>query len=323
MASNAFSRSWSLFKSGLSICQSHPKLIWLQAAFAGFGMIYFLLVQLPIAFFGGYIYKVVLAGESNLPAWVDRPYNTYIFWPIFAVSLIVWIYLTVSTGIASYHGVKQALNGGHVSIRECLAFAWERRRQAMSWSLLSAAVTGLRYLFQELIEKFTGGLAAPLFAKILVWLGFAAADTAWGFATVFVIPVIAEEGVYPAEAVKRSADTFGKTWMGKMITDATAGTIIGLVALLGYVIIMAGGMALALEVFSGSATIITVAITGFLVLGYTLACVGVANVISATYNSVLYRYATTGDVVGPFMSEYIVNAYKPAPEKKMFGVRMP
>jgi hypothetical protein len=318
-----------LFKAGLSLCQSHPRLFIFPVLQSLSGIALFFLIQVPLFIFSGFFYHQIInppgVNVEGTPAFFIHDYNPYLFWPLFLVTVYAAIWITVYFAVAFYAGVKQALNGEQVDLAQALALANSRISVISGWALISTLIYVLRLVVETILNKIFDGLGASLLTRILSAIGFTLADVAWSLAITYAIPVLAEEGTGPLETVSRSANTFKKTWGTRVIADGAAGLVIGLAWLVG-----AAAMGIGFFLVQGSLSggpflgaLITLVVAEVV---WAVVCGLAGTVMTTTFNAVLYRYSTTGDVVGPYLSEFVTTAFKPVPMgkveakmKSMFG----
>src|SRR5205823_7496811 len=90
-----------------------------------------------------------------------------------------------------------AINGDDPSFSEGVGIAWNRLGGIAGWAAYS--------IFVAVVLGFVKSI------KGLRWLG-TAAEIAWSFATIFVVPVIALEGLDSASARQRSFQLAMENW---------------------------------------------------------------------------------------------------------------
>jgi hypothetical protein len=195
--------------------------------------------------------------------------------------------------------VRKRFAGETPTIRDGLGFAAQNVGRIFQWALVNATV----------------GVVLQAIGERAGWLARLAADLigfAWSLATFFVVPVLVYEQVGPFDALKRSAETFRKTWGESLTGHLGIGIAFGLLA--------AGGVvATILGVVAGFSVIGSSTALGFTVVGISLVgCVlylTVLGVLQSTLQSIFlaacYQYATTGAAPYPFTREYVAEAWPP------------
>lgn len=184
-----------------------------------------------------------------------------------------------------------AFDGERMGPREAIRMAWGKRRRIAQWSLISSLV-GM--LLAEIANRLPGG------ARLVVRF----VGAAWGLATIFVVPILAMEGVGPVDALKRSAGLVKRRW-GEGISGRISISAWTVLATLPLVILLVIGVAL-LHRHPG---------TGVTLIGFSLiAIVAVLTAAAATqqvFAVALYRYAidapiggfTSADLEYPFVPD--------------------
>lgn len=195
-----------------------------------------------------------------------------------AIALYPSTLASVFFNVALANAASAAFDGERLSAREALSMAWVKRRRIALWALISVLVGTL---INELASRIPGG------GRIVAWL----AGAAWGLATIFVIPILAMEGIGPVDALRRSASLVKQRW-GEGIT--------GRVAIGAWSVIAAVPLAIVLGV--GSALLETHPETGVALIVLSLAGLfALFAVVAATqqvFTVALYRYAIDAPIGG-------------------------
>ncbi len=200
-------------------------------------------------------------------------------------------FLTVFFNAAIVAAALERLEGRQASARDGIRMTWERRTYVLEWALFSATV-GLIVMAIRSKGDWVG--------RVFAWLF----DIAWGYATVFVAPVLVTREVGPIDALRSSAALFKKTWGENIVQDIGMGVLV-----LG-AIIAAVAIALPVGVAFGL-------IPGIVVAGVLIAAVSaVFSAFDSVFNAALFRYATTGEPPAAFASLDLGRAYIPKAEKK-------
>lgn len=188
--------------------------------------------------------------------------------------------------------------GGNPTLRDGLEFSTRNVGIIFQWALLSATVGMLLRWLQER----TGWLG-----RIVIGL----VGLAWSLATLFVVPVLVHERVGPIAALKRSAETFRRTWGEAVITNvgmSLAFNLLALPALLVVLAAVAGAIALA---GTNGALAVAVLLGGIgLALVYGVALAIVHSTLQGIFLTACYEYATTGTVPSAFSQHHVAQAWR-------------
>ena len=230
---------------------------------------------------------------AGLVAAFDSPYGA-------APAIIAGIY--VMTVIGQFAGVALAacadrtLHGQPTTFGDGIAAARDRMPQILAWAAVMVVVGGLINALQAVLRDAAGGIVGAIFGGI--------ANAAWGVATFFVVPVLAEEGLGPIDAIKRSAGIIKARWGEGVIGSASIGLAVLLVGYLPATLVIVAGVALSNSVPA---------------LGILLAIIGVIGIVAATlvqaavgsvFRVVLYRFATTGEALPGFQQDQLAHAFR-------------
>jgi hypothetical protein len=195
--------------------------------------------------------------------------------------------VAVSSSVATFfnaavvHCAARLFDGEETSVREGLAAAWRVRRQIATWAVVAATLGTVVYVLDEKFGAI-GSLARLVF------------DLAWALLTYFVVPVIVLDGETGVRGqLRRSGSLFRETW-GESVSATVGVSFVFLVAAVPGLVLLAAGYFLLDGLFGVSA----------LVGGGTIivACLVGSQTVQAIVRTALYRYATTGERVGPFSS---------------------
>jgi hypothetical protein len=253
----SFGNSWALMKISLRVIRKDKELL----LFPIFSLICCLIV---LASFIGVFFIVglpTLDTSTSIILWV-----VYFFIMYFLLYFFIIFFNTAIVGCATIR-----LTGGDPTIRDGFRIASQRIGKILVWTLVSATVG---VILQAIRER--GGWVGKIVAGII---GFA-----WTYATFFIIPVLIyeEEGVWGS--VKRSVDLFKRTW-GETFTGSFGfGIIFVLLALLGILPVVAGG--LVTGGFTGVIVGLTIAFIYWIVIG------ALAAAANGVYVAALYQFAT-------------------------------
>lgn len=277
-------RSWELGKASWSIMTGNPQLL----LFPMIATIALLISSAAIGGMGwGVIYAMGLDLSTELSA--DNIPGIIVVVLISLVGSIVTIYFnTALTG-----AVLRQIDGQPATLSDGLAVANSRKQAIVGWALL---VTTVGLLLAVIRDK--GGVAG----RVVAWIG----DIAWTLATFFVVPILATHNIGPIDALKESGRLFKRTWGEQVVGNAGIGLfafIIGLPLILVAVVVAGIGFA------TGSIPVIVVTlIVAGLLIGLTVA---IGSTLSGIYRTVLYRWATSGEVAQGFPQEAVSGAFVP------------
>jgi hypothetical protein len=170
------------------------------------------------------------------------------------------------------------VRGGHASVGHGLAVALGRLPQIVAWGLVNATVGAI---LSALREK--GGIGGALLSFV--------GGLAWGIATLFVLPVVIVEGLYPIGAMKRSVAIL-RSLFGP---DAALGSFRRAWGYgLAYLVVVFGGIiaAIALIVLAVAAQNVAVSVPAVIaaVLIFGLMAI-ITSALGAMVSAVLYVYA--------------------------------
>jgi hypothetical protein len=131
-------------------------------------------------------------------AWLYAINGPWVFYvPLVAIGISSVVFVGIFLNVALAGATAQLLNGEEPTVRDGLDIAWSRLGGIAGWAGFSLVVA----LFLSVIESIKG----------LRWVG-KAAEVAWGFATIFVVPLIAVEGLDSEGARRRSFQLVKENW---------------------------------------------------------------------------------------------------------------
>jgi hypothetical protein len=277
-------RSWELGKASWSIMMANRQLL----LFPMIATIALLISSAAVGGFGwGVIYALGLDLSTELST--NNVPGVIVVVLISLVGSIVTIYFnTALTG-----AVLRQIDGQSATLSDGLAVANSRKRAIIGWALVMTTV-GLALA----IIRDKGGLAG----RVVAWIG----DIAWTLATFFVVPVLATHDIGPIDALKESGRLFKRTWGEQVVGNAGIGLfsfIIGLPLVLVAFVVAGIGFA------TGSIPVIVLTlIVAGLLIGLTVA---IGSTLSGIYRTVLYRWATSGEVAAGFPQEAVRASFVP------------
>jgi hypothetical protein len=267
------SRGWRLAKQSLAVVRSDPALAGLVIV----GGVLAAVVVLP----GMMLALLVGGGEPTEPALA-----------VLAVAGYLLHAVTVFFGVALVHAAARVIDGEDATVRQSIAFGFERLRPILGWALVGALVS----LALSLLRR------SGLLGAILAGLGSAA----WSLVTFLAVPVVAFEGLGPIATLKRSAALFRERWGEQITGNVGIGLVFFLLSLPAIALVVAG---VALVVADAGLLGWLVVVAGVLAIG---AVIVLGRAASATFGAVLYYYAVTGEAPPEFASGDLRTVVRPA-----------
>jgi hypothetical protein len=267
------SRGWRLTQVAWRLIRADRTMVVLALAGIGSATFFTFLVFLAGGFFSAAAHS---QGHMGLVALIA-------LYP----STLLSIFFNVALACAA----SAAFDGERLSADEALRMAWGKRKRIAAWALISTVVGTL---IAEAANRLPGG------GRIVAWF----AGAAWGLATIFVIPILAMEGVGALDALKRSSSVVKSRW-GEGLS--------GRVAIGAWSVVVAVPLAIGLAV--GAALLRSHPAAGVLTIGVSLlGLVATVAAVAATqqvFAVALYRYAidapiggfATSDMQYPFVAD--------------------
>jgi hypothetical protein len=136
---------------------------------------------------------------------------------------------------------------------------------------------------------------------------------AWSLATLFVIPIIAYEGVGGFEAIKRSAGVIKRRWGEAVVGQAGIMLVMWILAIVVGVVFGVIGI-IALSSGSGVGLGIGILLIAVAILG-VLFIIALASTLQSIYTTVLYQYAAMGQTSEAFSRNLLDSAFRPTPSR--------
>lgn len=209
-------------------------------------------------------------------------------WVLLGVSSYFATVVAVFFNVALAGCVAHSLEGRDTTVSEGIAIARSRLKQILAWAFIATVVSMIIRAVQE---------RAGFLGAIIGAIG----GVAWNLATLFVVPVLALEGLGPIAALKASAQTFKARWGEGLTGNALIGLITGLGVMVAFAMIFVGIIA-----FPPSALIAWIAL-------WLVAVVVFAAVMAAfnqVFNTALYIYSRDGKTAGPFTEAEFQAAFR-------------
>ena len=219
-------------------------------------------------------------------------------------------YIGITMAAATYAASNQALEGEKISIRRSFAQVWQNRAALTRWWLFSSLVFGVIQIINHLLETFSS-LFGPVLEKVFPALVNSILSVTWGVATYFSIPILMQHPDRPVATLKQSAQLFKQTWGERFSMNIGIG-LVGLINL-GLSLLLTAIITLKLL------PLILVGISNsqfqllFFIIFLSLSSIFATIIYCADsiFKASLFRYAETGDYVGPFNADLIQTAFTP------------
>jgi hypothetical protein len=241
------------------------------------------------------VYPVVAAVVALVAFWVVTGVGIavekaasapWLILPFLLAGLYVGMYFVTYFTVGLAAAAQQSIDGRDTGLRDGLRVARTRRGPIARWALLE--------LTFGLLMSVIGSLLNQAGARVLANLVAATAGIAWSVATVFVIPVVALEGLGPRDALTRSVDLVRSRWGEAVVGRTGIGAVVFLIAIAP----VAG-----LSVAATQLDKVNPALSGVadaLVALVVVVAVVLGSTLSVIFRTELYRYAIAGELTGGF-----------------------
>jgi len=238
---------------------------------------------------------------SGLPAYqfffrmseeAARPYVEHPAADAVMYALIFVNYLCVAFIVTFFQAglvaiVHARLRGERMGLGDGLRVAASHAGKIFLWSLLSATVG---VVLNAVSRSYAGGKIVAMFA-----------GAAWTLVTFFIVPTLILEPGTIGQAIKRSTETFKRTWGETLAMNFSVGTFMTLIAALSLFLMLP---LIATQDF-------TLILTGFGVqVLFLVLLTFLSSTLDAIMRVVLYVYATTGAVPAGANADVIAGAVR-------------
>jgi hypothetical protein len=222
---------------------------------------------------------VVGDGGEGPVAWALIALITYL-------AAVVGIYFQVATVWAA----NEHFEGRDPTLSSSMSAANAHLGQIAGWAVL---VTVIRLVGAFLRQRGSvGALAGGLL------------DALWAFASFLVVPAIVLAGLGPIDALKHSTASLRQTWGENIIGRVGLGA-------LGFLAFLVVLPLFALAVWAVTQGSVVSALVVGVIAVVLLALAGVVTaVLSGVYQTALFRYAETGNTVGPFSGAQLAGGFR-------------
>ena len=291
---NRFSRSWSLFKSTLSVLNADKELLW----FPVLASVVTVVVSIALLAAGIALAAAFPGVSMSLGAMVSdngeegSPLGILMtFMGVFLYSLVmVFIGNYFMTGLA--RAALMRFDGQDPTFGDGLRIANGRLGAIFGFSVIAATVGVLLSALRG--RSGNGNTGGQIAAAI--------GGAAWSVVTFLVIPVIAATDTGAIDSIKRSGSLLRKTWGEQLIGSGGIGLVFGLAM---FAEIALTGLLIALVIDSGAA-VAAIVILG--ILGFVLLAV-LNSALGGIYKAAVYEYAVSGEVAQQFDATTIQGAF--------------
>jgi Family of unknown function (DUF6159) len=272
---NRIQTSWEMAKRSWAVLRSDKSLAW----FPVFSLLGSLVV---IGAFAGLVAATGLDKDGTKDSLAPIGY-VFIVLAYLGLAFVQTYFLA-----ALVAGADARLQNRHSTVSTALQVANSRLHRLLPWAIVTATVT---MILQAIEERF--GFIGRLVAGLV--------GLAWNLITFLTIPILVLEDLGVGAALRRSKDLFKKTWGENVVGQAGLG-IVGFLAALPGVILIAIGAAI------GTAGLI---VFGAIGVAWIIVSATVVAALSGIYRTVLYRFASTGQVPAAFEGVDIQGAFRP------------
>ncbi|MFL5869384.1 MAG: DUF6159 family protein [Thermoleophilaceae bacterium] len=243
------------------------------------------LVLFPL--YGAVALLVVVAPLAGPGAWLADRGDSVPGVALIAAGIYAAAFITTFFGVALAAAADRALRGKPGGLGYGFGVARTRLRAIAGWALLTATVS----LVIRALES--RGEIAQIIGRLF--------GGAWSLVTFLALPVVAEEGLGPIAALKRSAGLFRERWGGQLGGMASIGIKVLVFGTLPSIGLVVAGVA----ILSGSGSAGLGA--GAILVALGVAGFGISMLVGSALRQVfavaLYRYAVDGQALGGFSTE--------------------
>jgi uncharacterized protein DUF6159 len=272
---NRIQTSWEMAKRSWAVLRSDKALAW-------FPVFSFLGSLLVVGIFAGLVAAAGLDKSGTNDSLAPMGF-VFIALAYLGLAFVQTYFLA-----ALVAGADARLQGRHSTVSTALQVANSRLHRLLPWAIVTATVT---MILQAIEERF--GVVGRLVAGLV--------GLAWNLVTFLTIPILVLEDLGVGAALRRSKDLFKKTWGENVVGQAGLG-IVGFVAMLPGVLVIAIGAGL------GTAGLV---VFGAIGVAWIVVSATVVAALSGIYRTVLYRFASTGQVPAEFADVDLQGAFRP------------
>lgn len=209
-------------------------------------------------------------------------------WVLIGISTYLATVVAVFFNVALAGCVARSLEGEDTKVSQGIAIARSRLGNILAWALIATVVSMIIRAIQE---------RAGFLGAIIGAIG----GVAWNLATLFVIPVLALEGLGPIAALKSSAQTFKARWGEGLTGNALIGLLTAAGVVVAFAMIVVGIIAFPAPALIAWAAFWIVAVMVF---------AAVMAAFNQVFNTALYIYSRDGKTSGPFTEAEFQAAFR-------------
>lgn len=279
-----FSRSWQLTKLSFSVIKQDKELLLFPLLAGIFSLAYTLALLFPTIL--SQLWQE--SADSLVLSGID-----YI---LLFLSYLGLAFIATFFNVCVVFTTKTRFEGGDATFMDSLRFAMSRIHLILAWSLLAASVGLLLRALDSLAER-AGAVGGPLINILRSVLG-----VLWSLITIFVVPAMVYHDLGPTEAIKKSIDTYKKTWGESLVRYFGLGLMQFLFMMLGIVVIV--GLVILTTPMGGAPLVIGAGVL------YFLAVILIFNVANTVFNTALYAYAQDKVAPSGFDAETLQAAFQ-------------
>jgi hypothetical protein len=272
---NRLQTSWEMAKRSWAVLRSDKSLAW-------FPVFSFLGSLVVVGAFAGLVAAAGLDKDGTSDSLAPMGY-VFIALAYLGLAFVQTYFLA-----ALVAGADARLDGRQSTVSTALQVANSRLHRLLPWAIITATVT---MILQAIEERF--GFIGRLVAGLI--------GLAWNLVTFLTIPILVLEDLGVGAALRRSKDLFKKTWGENVVGQAGLG-IVGFLAALPGIVLIAIGAAI------GTAGLI---VFGAIGVAWIIVSATVVAALSGIYRTVLYRFASTGQVPVAFEGVDMQGAFRP------------
>ncbi len=278
------SRSWGLTKTSWSVIKKDKEMLWLPILSAIFSTIFILLLLVPTV-------ALDLISDTDKLQPGDL---VFLF-----LAYLIFAFVSTFFNVGVVYIAKTRFEGGDATFGQAISFAFTRIHVIFLWSLVSATVGVILALLDQVAH---GDNQA---AAVVAWIVKLVVSIAWSIVSMFVIPAMVFYNLSPFAAMRKSTDTFGKTWGENFVRNITMMFIQMFFILIGVVFLILGFYLIG---STPSTAAIAVIIGVFLI--YIIIIILIFSCMTQVYNTALFMYAETGKAPSGFTQAHMQEGFK-------------
>lgn len=288
---NSFQNGIERIKASLMVIRANKSLIWYPII-----TVFSTLVVLAAGIWG-------IASVSALETRTAHIEMTAI---IVAMVLVVTL-IGIFTSAIFFCAATMALEGEKVSFRQACKKVFANKKALLQWWAFTSFVSIILMAISMVLDKLPGAGKGGgwILGRVLTSM----ANITWAFATYFAIPVLMTHPDTPINTLKHSAALFKKSWGESVTGTAGYGLLWFAVLTLGGLLVM--GVNFLIYTINPDVPGVVFGIVYASLVGPALAVTAILTTAASTiFHASLYRYAETGDYVGPYTPKMLEGAFR-------------